>query len=65
VPRFRNEGYCPREADGQRIHATLFNGIDTRDASPQGWPADGRGACNWRISRPPHPYDIKDWEIAL
>lgn len=64
MPVTRNEGRCPPEAEGRNIHAILFNGTRTREKSPQGWPATGRGACSWRISKPPHPFEIEFWELV-
>lgn len=63
MPRRTNHGYCPRDAEGKRIHATLFSGTDTREKSPQGWAADGKWACNWSISTPPHPFEIQFYEV--
>jgi len=59
----RNPGSLPPEAAGKRIHARLFNGHDTRAKDPQGWAADGKNGCCWRISKPPHPYDIAEFEV--
>lgn len=59
-----NDGRCPPEADGKRIHAKLFNGTLTKAKSPNGWPATGRDGCSWKISKPPHPFEIEAWELA-
>lgn len=69
----RNPGHLPDDClilddDGEvtghrRVHVQLFNGHSTRTKEPAGWPSGGRGACNWRISKPPHPYEIEFFEV--
>lgn len=47
-----------------RVHVRCFGGYCTKDGKePNGWPAGGRGACNWRISKPPFAYEIKEYEV--
>lgn len=71
----RNEGHLPPECEirdehgnvtGYRaVHVVLFGGLDTRKAGHAPWPAaGGRPPTQWRISKPPHPYEIMEWEIA-
>jgi hypothetical protein len=66
----RNPGHCPDEADGTDegktfyVHVRLFGGYSTEEAGHAPWPATGRGACDWRISRPPHPFQIEYWELV-
>jgi hypothetical protein len=49
----------------RRVHIRLFGGWDSRKAGHDPWPAaDGRPATVWRVSRPPHTFEIKEWEIA-
>lgn len=49
----------------RHVHVRLFGGFDTKRAGHQPWPAGGaRQPTNWRISRPPHPFEIAEWEIA-
>lgn len=70
-----SEGRCPYEreirdeqgniAGFRSVHVVLFGGYDTRKAGAAPWPAGGgRPPTNWRISRPPHPFEIKEWTIA-
>lgn len=58
-----NAGKCPSEAHGRRVRVVLFNGHDTARKEPGGWAADGKSGCNWRIGKPPHPFEIKEWEL--
>ena len=66
-----NHGHRPTEAEGKRVKVRLFNGRVCGDkpispTSPAGWPAGGegvKGACNWSISNPPHPFEIKQYWI--
>ncbi len=71
----QNEGRLPPECEvrdehgnvtGYRaVHVVLFNGLSTRKLGHAPWPAGGgRPPTNWRISKPPHPYEIMEWEIA-
>lgn len=47
----------------RRVHVRLRNGW-TSHASGS-WPAaDGRPPTRWSISRPAHPFDIAEYEIA-
>jgi hypothetical protein len=73
MPLVRNPGYLPDdcvEFDAQRqdtgkvfrVRVVTFGGYDTAGREPKGWPASGRGACKWRIDRPPHPFDIEFYE---
>lgn len=62
----RNPGRQPGGTEGKRVKVRLFNGTiagtkPISPTSPAGWPADGKGACNWRISNPPHPFEIKEY----
>lgn len=70
-----NEGRLPpecevRDEDGnvtsyRDVHVVLHNGFSTRKAGRAPWPAGGgRPPTNWRISKPPHDFEIKEWEIA-
>lgn len=66
-----NPGHLPEECiirddDGEvtgyrQVMVTLFNG---RTIGP--WPAAGGRPypTNWKISRPPHRYEIKEYQIA-
>ncbi|HEX8553986.1 MAG TPA: hypothetical protein VF695_04700 [Sphingomonas sp.] len=53
-----NPGYCPPEAIGKRVAVRLING--TSVPAP-GWPADGKGGCNWR--RTGQPFEIDRFEV--
>ena len=59
----RNQGQLPPEAIGKRVRVRTFGGYDTAEKEPNGWAADGKGGCNWRISSPPHPYEIQFWKV--
>lgn len=70
-----NRGRVPAEAEirdeegelvGHRsVHVVLFNGWSTAKAGASPWPASGgRPATNWRVSDPPHAFEIKLWELA-
>lgn len=49
----------------RNVHVRLFGGYDSRKAGHPPWPADGaRPATNWAISRRPHPFEIREWEVA-
>lgn len=73
MSRAPNPGRCPSECEirddagelvgFRRVHVTFFNGRTSREKSPQGYPSGGRDACNWRIGKPPHPYDIQYFEV--
>lgn len=73
MPLAPNPGHCPPECeildeDGnvighRRVRVVCFGGYDTKTKEPAGWPAGGRGGCNWRIGKRPHPYEIREWEI--
>jgi hypothetical protein len=53
-----NPGYLPSEAIGKRVAVRLANGIPV---PPPGWPADGKGGCNWRLNG--HPFNIAEFEV--
>ena len=47
------------------VHVVLFNGFSTSKAGHAPWPAGGgRPPTNWRISKPPHPFEIAEWSFA-
>lgn len=54
------------EVTGYRpVHITLHNGFSTRARGDAPWPsAGGRPPTVWKLSRPPHPFEIETWEIA-
>lgn len=52
----RNLGHLPIEAEGKRVRGRLRNGT-----AFSGWPADGRGACRWSLTR--SPFDIEFYEV--
>lgn len=59
------------EVAGYRaVHVRLFGsamqaGIDTKRRGDPPWPAKGGRPLdtNWRVSSPPHPYQIKEFEV--
>ena len=59
----RDEG---GEVVGYRhVHVRLFGGFDSKAAGHAPWPsADRRPPTEWRISRPPHPFEIKEWMLT-
>jgi hypothetical protein len=47
------------------VHVVLFNGYSTKKAGAAPWPAAGaKIPTEWRISRKPHPFEIKEYEIV-
>ncbi len=66
-----NPGHLPseceiRDKDGNitgyhQVRVKLFNGISTGP-----WPSAGGRPhpTRWSISRPPHPFEIEEWELA-
>lgn len=70
-----NPGRLPRECviydergnvTGHRaVHVRLFGGWDSRKAGHAPWPSGGgRTPTDWSISKPPHPFQIKEYEIT-
>lgn len=55
----KNTGRLPRGASGKRVYVELFNG----KRPVESWAADGRGGCNWTISEPPFPFEIRRYRI--
>lgn len=59
------DGVLARSLVGFRqVHVRLFGGWDSAKALAAPWPSKGGRPVdtNWRISRPPHPFEIKEWE---
>lgn len=57
-----NDGRLPSAVAGKRVVVELENGMilgrePVSPSCPAGWPATGKGACNWR--RNGFPFDIK------
>ena len=47
------------------VHVVLFNGWSSELTGNAPWPAGGGNPpTNWRISDPPHPFEIKAWRLA-
>lgn len=59
---FDEEG---QEAGFRRVHVILFNGWDSREHE-HSWPSVGLRAplTGWEISKPPHPFEIKEYCIV-
>lgn len=67
-------GVVARSLVGHRpVHVRLWGdpargvaGWDTKRAGQAPWPAKGGRQIDtdWRISKPPHPYQIKEFEVA-
>lgn len=76
MPYIPNPGHVPEECairDPQtgevtgwhKAHVRLFNGWCSKRAGHDPWPASGaRIPTDWRIRKPPHPFDIQEFEIA-
>lgn len=71
----RNPGRVPddchiRDDDGEfvgyrRVHVRLFGGWDSRVSGHTPWPsAGGRQSTKWSIDKPPHAFDIAEYEVA-
>ena len=54
------------EVTGTRsVHVVLFNGWSSRAARQSPWlAAGGRPPTQWRISNPPHPFEIREYEVT-
>lgn len=49
----------------RNVHVRLFGGYDSKKAGAAPWPAGGgRPPTRWSVSRVPHPFDIRAWELA-
>ncbi|WP_179504378.1 MULTISPECIES: hypothetical protein [unclassified Sphingomonas] len=49
----------------RRVHVRLFNGYDSRAKGHEPWPAGGgKPPTQWAISRPAHPFEIREYEVA-
>lgn len=70
-----NMGRMPRECavlddDGnfvsyRAVHVRLFNGSDSAKMGHAAWPSAGRQPPTvWKISSPPHPFEIQFYEIV-
>lgn len=73
MPYAPNPGLLPddcliHDEDGnftgfRRVHVRLFGGYDSRERGHDPWPAAGaRPPTDWRISKPPFPFEIKEYE---
>lgn len=72
----RNPGRLPDDCEAidpqtgevtgfRNCHVRLFNGWDSKALGQQPWPsAGGRPPTNWRISKPPHNFEIESYEVA-
>lgn len=71
----KNPGHLPLECEildendevvGFRpVHVRLFNGWSSAAANSPPWPSAGRYPLTvWRISKPPHPFEIEHYEVA-
>lgn len=58
-----NPGRLIDAVKGKRVEVELFNGVKPKES----WPADGRdrtgGKTDWRISDPPHPFQIRRFRV--
>lgn len=70
-----NLGHVPPECevldeDGnvtgyRNVHVRLFGGFDSKKAGHAPWPAGGgRPPTVWKISRKPHPFEIREYEVV-
>lgn len=48
------------------VHVVLFGGYSTKAAGDRPWPSAGGKPLptRWAISRQPHPFEIKEFEIV-
>lgn len=49
------------------VHVRLFGGIDSKARGDAPWPSGGSSPAapdQWKISRPPHKFEIEQWELA-
>ncbi len=71
----QNPGRIPRDAlvldeDGnvigfRKVHVRLFNDYDSRAEGDDPWPAGGgKPSTQWAISRPAHPFEIREYEVV-
>lgn len=44
------------------VHVILHGGYDSKQRDVAPWP--GGPPTDWRISNPPHPFQIKSWDLA-
>lgn len=61
MPLAPNPGHLPDPAKGKRVRVVLRNGYDTAKRESRGWPADGSGGCDWRLTG--SNWDIMQWEV--
>lgn len=61
MPLAPNPGHLPDSAKGKRVRVVLRNTYDTAKREPRGWPADGAGGCDWRLTG--SNWDIMQWEV--
>jgi len=57
-----NDGRPPSEPTDRKVHVICFGGFDSKKRGDAPWPV-GQPTV-WAISSPPHPYQIKEWELA-
>ena len=55
-----NRGRQPEETKGKRVKVRLWGGQVSTNYDPPHWPAD---TLRWDIASPPHPSDIKNYEV--
>jgi len=49
----------------RRVHVVLQGGYDSRKAGHAPWPsAGGKPPTNWKLSRPPHAFEIATYEVV-
>lgn len=74
MPYLTNQGQLPPECEvrdkhgdivsWRAVHVILFGGFDSKKADHAPWPSfGGRPPTVWRISRNPHPFEIKEYEV--
>lgn len=75
MPYQPNPGHMPEEClerdeygdvTGYRaVHVRLFGGFDSKREGHPPWPAGSRRqpSTSWTISRPPHPFEIKEFAV--
>ena len=74
MPYLRNPGRIPPECEirdeqgnitgWRKVHVRTFGGWDSRKAGHEPWPAGGgRPPTKWKVDRPPHSFDIQEYEV--
>jgi len=61
------DGILARSLVGYRaVHVRLWGGYDSKAAGDRPWPSKGGRPFDtrWAISRKPHPFEIREYEVV-